>query len=56
MQAVRKPMRPLLSNYTNDIRVEKLTRAYAHVYDHYFGAGESSYGQRAIALDIDRIF
>ena len=24
--------------------VEKLARAYAHVYDHYFGAGSSAYG------------
>jgi hypothetical protein len=29
--------------YTKDIRVEKLARGYAHVYDHYFGAGQSAY-------------
>jgi hypothetical protein len=30
-------MRRLPASYTKDIRVEKLARAYAHVYDH-FGA------------------
>ena len=25
------------------IRDEKLARAYAHVYEHYFGAGHSAY-------------
>jgi type I restriction enzyme R subunit len=44
MQTLRMGMRPLPSKYTKDIRVEKLARAYAHVYDHYFGAGSSAYG------------
>lgn len=29
--------------FTKDIRAEKMARAYAHVYDHYFGAGQSAY-------------
>jgi len=44
MQTLRMGMRPLPPKYTKDIRVEKLARAYAHVYDHYFGAGSSAYG------------
>lgn len=27
------------------IRTEKMARAYAHVYDHYYGAGRSAYQQ-----------
>jgi hypothetical protein len=33
----------LPASFTKDIRAEKLARAYAHVYDHYFGAGQSAY-------------
>jgi len=43
MQTLRTEMRGLPPPYTKDIRVEKLARAYAHVYDHYFGAGHSVY-------------
>ena len=32
-----------MMEYTKDIRDEKVARAYAHVYDHYFGAGLSAY-------------
>jgi type I restriction enzyme, R subunit len=43
MQAIRMDLRRLPSAFDKDIRTEKLARAYAHVYDHYFGAGSSSY-------------
>ena len=35
MQALKAEMRRLPVAYTKDIRVEKVARAYAHVYDHY---------------------
>jgi hypothetical protein len=40
-----KPRPPAANSvqYTKDIRDEKFARAYAHVYDHYFGAGLSAY-------------
>ena len=44
MQALKLEMRRLPSAFSKDIRTEKLARAYAHVYDHYFGAGQSAYG------------
>jgi type I restriction enzyme, R subunit len=43
MQALKMDLRRLPINYTKDIRDEKFARAYAHVYDHYFGAGVSAY-------------
>ncbi len=43
MQAIKLGMRGLPDPFTKDIRAEKLARAYAHVYDHYFGAGQSVY-------------
>ncbi len=43
MQTLKLEMRRLPEPYTRDIRTEKLARAYAHVYDHYFGAGGSVY-------------
>lgn len=39
MQTLKLQMRRLPSQYSKDIRAEKLARAYAHVYDHYTGAG-----------------
>jgi type I restriction enzyme R subunit len=29
--------------YTEDLQIEKCNRAYAHIYDSYFGAGRSAY-------------
>ena len=43
MQAMKVELRRLPAQYTKDIRVEKMARAYAHVYDHYFGAGRSAF-------------
>ena len=43
MQTLKLEMRRLPALYTKDIRGEKMARAYAHVYDHYFGAGRSAY-------------
>lgn len=43
MQTLKIKFRALPSQYNRDIRVEKTARAYAHVYDHYFGAGHSTY-------------
>jgi len=45
MQTLKLEMRRLPAQYTRDIRSEKLARAYAHVYDHYYGAGLSAYRQ-----------
>ncbi len=45
MQTLKLEMRRLPAPFTKDIRAEKLARAYAHVYDHYFGAGQSVYGE-----------
>ncbi|MBA3058125.1 MAG: type I restriction endonuclease subunit R [Gammaproteobacteria bacterium] len=44
MQTLKMEMRRLPLQYTKDIRDEKFARAYAHVYDHYYGAGLSAYG------------
>mgnify|MGYP006207781921 CR=1 FL=1 len=44
LQTLRIELRRLPAQYTKDIRAEKMARAYAHVYDHYFGAGSSAYG------------
>lgn len=43
MQAIKLNFRKLPSAFTRDIREEKRARAYAHFYDHYFGAGQSVY-------------
>jgi len=43
MQTLKNGMRDLPVQYTKDIRAEKFARAYAHVYDHYYGAGLSAY-------------
>jgi len=43
MQAIKLGFRQLPAAFTRDVRDEKLARAYAHVYDHYFGAGQSVY-------------
>jgi type I restriction enzyme, R subunit len=43
MQTLKTEMRRLPARYNKDIRVEKVARAYAHVYDHYFGSGRSAY-------------
>jgi type I restriction enzyme, R subunit len=45
MQALKLSLRPpvLPEAYTKDVRQEKMARAYAHVYDHYYGAGKSAY-------------
>jgi type I restriction enzyme, R subunit len=40
MQTLRSELRRLPAQYTKDIRAEKMARAYAHVYDHYTGAGQ----------------
>jgi hypothetical protein len=49
MQTLKQEIRVLPAAYTKDIRVEKLARAYAHVYDHYFGAGQSAYQGARVA-------
>ena len=43
MQTLKMEMRRLPAQYTKDVRTEKMARAYAHVYDHYYGAGRSAY-------------
>jgi type I restriction enzyme R subunit len=43
MQTLKLEFRRLPPGFTKDVRAEKLARAYAHVYDHYFGAGQSAY-------------
>ena len=42
MQTLRMEMRRLPGPYGREIRTEKAARAYAHVYDHYPGAGARS--------------
>jgi hypothetical protein len=42
MQALKVEMRRLPAQYTKDLRVEKLARTYAHVYDHYSGPGRQA--------------
>jgi type I restriction enzyme R subunit len=48
MRTIKVSFRPphLPGAYSREIRSEKLARAYAHVYDHYFGAGASVYEAR----------
>ncbi|MES2304286.1 MAG: type I restriction endonuclease subunit R [Gemmatimonadota bacterium] len=43
MQTLKLEMRGLPARYTLELRKAKVDRAYAHVFDHYFGAGESAY-------------
>ena len=43
MQTLKMEMRRLPAQYSKEIRVEKTARAYAHVYDHYYGDGRSAY-------------
>ena len=43
MQAIKLQLRQLPPSFTRDVREEKQARAYAHFYDHYFGAGHSAY-------------
>ena len=43
MQTLKLEMRRLPAQYSKDIRSEKMARAYAHLYDHYYGAGRSAY-------------
>jgi type I restriction enzyme R subunit len=44
MQALLSLRPPNLPGaYSKDVRAEKMARAYAHVYDHYFGDGQSAY-------------
>lgn len=45
MQMLRQTIRQLPEPYTKEIRAEKVARSYAHVYDHYFGSGQSTYAQ-----------
>jgi type I restriction enzyme, R subunit len=47
IQAIKLGLRPLPAPFTKPIREEKAARAYAHVYDHYFGAGQSVYNAAA---------
>uniref|UniRef100_UPI00356303B7 type I restriction enzyme endonuclease domain-containing protein n=1 Tax=Gemmatimonas sp. TaxID=1962908 RepID=UPI00356303B7 len=49
MQTLKLELRRLPEKYTKDVRSEKMARAYAHVYDHYFGAGRSRYAEIAAA-------
>jgi hypothetical protein len=46
LQTLKLELRRLPAPFTKDVRSEKMARAYAHVYDHYFGAGQSSYIDR----------
>ena len=41
MQTLKFEFRSLPSPYTREVRVEKLARAYAHVFDHYTGQGHA---------------
>ncbi len=45
MQTLKIAIRPpaLPAAYTKDVRAETMARAYAHLYDHYYGAGRSAY-------------
>jgi type I restriction enzyme R subunit len=43
IQTIKLGLRRLPPPFTRDVREEKQARAYAHVYDHYFGAGQSVY-------------
>lgn len=43
-EGLTEEARKLPPAFTREVREEKQARAYAHVYDHYFGAGQSAYG------------
>lgn len=43
MQTLKLELRQLPAQYTKDIRTEKMARAYAHLYDHYYGPGTNAY-------------
>lgn len=43
MQTLKVELRRLPVQYTKDVRAEKMARAYAHVYDHYYGGGQSAF-------------
>jgi type I restriction enzyme R subunit len=43
IQTIKLGLRRLPPPFTREVREEKQARAYAHVYDHYFGAGQSVY-------------
>jgi len=43
MQALKIEMRRLPPPFTKEVRAEELARAYVHVYDHYFGSGQSAF-------------
>ncbi|MHB8309859.1 MAG: type I restriction enzyme endonuclease domain-containing protein, partial [Metallibacterium sp.] len=43
MQTIKLQMRGLPKPYTHDVQQEKFARAFAHIYDHYSGAGRSVY-------------
>ncbi len=49
MQTIKRALRPphLPNSFDREFRAEKLALTYAHVYDHYFGAGGSSYRQES---------
>ncbi|MFC4251514.1 type I restriction enzyme endonuclease domain-containing protein [Sinimarinibacterium flocculans] len=48
IQTIKLSLRMLPPPFTRDVREEKQARAYAHVYDHYFGAGQSVYQPSAV--------
>lgn len=43
MQTLNQRLLELPEQYARPIREEKFARAFAHVYDKYFGAGKSAY-------------
>jgi hypothetical protein len=45
MQTLKAQRRRLPDQHTKDIRSEKMARAYARVFDHHHGAGDSAYRQ-----------
>jgi len=46
MQTLKLEMRRLPNAYTRDMKVEKLARAYAHVYDHFAGLDQIQGGMQ----------
>lgn len=51
MQSLKIALRPphLPVAFSKDMRVEKMARMYAHVYDHYVGAGASGCGRQTVS-------
>lgn len=43
MTTLKRNFGGLPAAYTRPLRAEKLARAYAHIYDHYYGPGQSAY-------------